>query len=378
MLRKVIYCLAAATPMLARSDCQAPLVPARPCPYPKKEANGAPKIQASFLFWQSKMGGLEFGAKSFIPSNPASTTQTYNQKLYVPDFAWHPGVKVLYGYNLPYDAWDTQARYTYYHGDTTSLKKHLDSQTGALGVGVVPQWHFPFVGYVTTPSTNPLRFRSASANWDLYFSSMDVEFGREFLTLRSLPLRLHLGAKVGWIRQYYHANYSSSTPFTGILSTPGTINLQYQKSKMAFSSRAWGLGPRAGFDSKWKIGCGFSLIADAAFSLLSYFTNIGTRYDDYLQNLDAGTPVEYHIKLSEKIKELAPVAEAKLGFDWGRCFCRCGRPIYFAMTVAYEVQYWWSQNHARRNYPYNAPANMWDSRGDLQFQGLNLALRWDY
>ncbi len=379
MLRNTVFFLAAASPLLAGFDCyRSPLAPARPCPYPEKDEKGAPKIKASALVWQSKMEGLEFASKSLIPADPASTVQSFREKLFVPDFAWNPGFKLAAGANLPYDGWDTLARYTYYHGDLTDLKKTFDSQIGPTGLGIVPLWHYPFIEISTSVISPPLRFRNAAGNWKLNFNSMDFEFGREFFALPSLPVRMHLGAKAAWTTQLYSASYSGGTQFTGILAAPADVSLVYLESKMVSASHAWGLGPRAGVDSKWNMGWGLSLIADAALSLLYTYTKVTTKFDDLLQNLTAGGLLGPHMQMKEKVKEVIPALEASLGFDWGRCFCCTGRPIYFGATVAYEVQYWWSQNHMRRNYPYKAPANLWDSRGALQMQGLTATLRWDY
>lgn len=380
MLRNTFFCLTAASPLLAGGyDCRRdPLAQARPCPYPKKEEQGAPKIEASFLYWQSKMDGLEFASKSFVPDDPTSSVQTFQEKLFIPDFAWQPGFKAAFGYNTPYDGWDAEARYTFYHGELTRLKKHFDSQIAPEGIGIVPLWHYPFIEIPDASLSAPLRFKNASASWKLTFNSLDFECGREFLTFPSLPVRMFLGAKAAWIRQTYRVNYSDGTAFTGLLSAPVDVTLQYLTSKMSFASHAWGLGPRTGFNSKWQMGCGLSLIADAALSLLYSHTSLTTKYDDTLENLTADELLSPQLRLQEKIKELVPVAEARLGFDWGHCFCNCRRPVYFAATLAYEAQYWWSENHARRNYPYRAPANMWDSSGALQMQGLTATLRWDY
>ncbi len=377
MLRNTIFFLAATAPLVAGYDCKrSPLAPARPCPYPKKDEQGAPKIEASVLIWQSKMEGLEFASKSFIEADPFSTTQSFQEKLFIPDFAWNPGFKFAAGYNLPYDGWDAEARYTYYHGELTDLKKTFDSQIGPVGVGIVPLWHYPFIEIPTT--TNPLRFRYASSAWKLNFNSMDLECGREFFTFPSLPMRLHLGAKAAWINQTYKASYSGGTIFNGTLNSPIGSSYEYLTSKMVFASHLWGLGPRAGLDSRWNMKYGLSLIADAALSLIYSHTKLTTKYDDTLLDQTAGDLIAPHFRLKEKFSELTPALEASLGLDWGHCFCCTGRPIYFGASIAYEVQYWWSQNHARRNYPYNAPANMWDSRGALQMQGLTAALRWDY
>lgn len=379
MMKQVLIPYLLCTSALGQAfDCStAALQQAHPCPHPLKEKNGAPKISAHFLIWQSKQDGLEFASKSFIPSPPSSATQTFEQKLYIPDFAWRPGLKASFGYNLPYDGWDTLARYTYYHGEFTSMKKHFSSVIAPTGIGLVPLWHYPFIEDASSPIT-PLRFSNASGNWKLFFNTMDLELAREFLTYASLPIRLHIGAKIAWIQQSYHAEYSNGTNFTALLAAPPAVTLNYMSSNMHFSSSAKEVGPRAGFQSKWQIGHGFSMLADAAFSLLANFQKVTIKYNDTLRNTSTNAVLNDKMRMKDTLREIAPVAEAMLGFHWGYCIRNCSRPVYFGATLAYEAQYWWAQNHARRNYPYEAPGNMWDPKGDLQLHGLNVALQWDY
>lgn len=377
MFCKVLVSFTAISSVFAGSDCiqPVPLPPAKPYAFKERSLKSGP-IEASFLLWQSKMGGLEFASKSFLPSEPTATNQTFQEKLYVPDFAWKPGFKINAGYNLLYDGWDLNGCYTFYHGQLTSLKKHFDSQIAPTGIGIVPLWHYPFIEMASSPT--PLRFKNAAANWKLFFNSFDLALGREFLPLNSLPIKVHLGAKAGWIHQYYHVDYANSNTFSGLISPPTAVDLQYLESTMVFSNHFWGLGPRAGVTSNWVMGAGLSLIADAALSLLASFTNVTTKYDDTLLNLSSGSPFKNTLELKEKIKELTPVLEARLGLDWEGCFSNPSRELFIGISIGYEVQYWWAQNHTRRNYPYEAPGNMWDSREALQMHGLTATFHWDY
>jgi hypothetical protein len=370
----------ASTPLLSAQQNvieDALLPPANSCTFCNKESAGPFLLKGSFLIWQSKEWGLEFASKSFVPSNPASSTQTFDQKLYVPDFSWSPGFKIEFGYGLPYDGWDFASRWTNYRGDFTNLKKHFDSPISPAGMGIVPLWHYPFIDF-SYATSGALRFQNAAANWKLFFNSVDAELGREFSPARALILRLHLGAKGCWIRQHYHADYNHGTTISGTVRTPPAQSFEYLNSRMAFSSHAWGLGMRGGLNSKWRLGWGFSLIANGALSLLGSAFELCTDWNDQLFNHTTGGGVANDLRVKEKIGEVIPVAEGALGLDWGWCFGRKENPVFFALIVAYEAQYWWSQNHAHRNYAFRAPGNMADMRGDLQMHGLTASLRLDF
>ncbi len=379
MARRFVILAIASCPLLAEqaNDFDKNLLPAaHSCTFCQKDRAGPVILKASFLIWQSKEWGFEFASKSRLASDPASDTQTFQQKLSIPDFSWSPGFKVDLGTNLPYDGWDLNNRWTYYHGDCTNLKKHFDSQIAPTGFGIVPLWHYPFFDIVEPGA--PLRFQTASANWNLFFNSFDVDLGRCFSPMKSLLLRMHMGAKGSWIRQRSHVEYEHSTTVNGIIQPPTEEAIQFLSSRMAYTSRAWGIGPRGGLESKWKFGWGFSLVAEGAFSFLCTYMDLMNSYHDRLYNFSRSVNENNDLQMKEHRWELIPVFEGNIGVDWGYCFGCKNKPIYMGITLAYEMQYWWSQNHAQRNFAVQAPGNMWDMRGDLQMHGLTASIRSDF
>lgn len=333
---------------------------------------GSYTISASFIFWQAKLWGLEFAGKSFIPNTPGTSLQTFNQKLFVPDFAWKPGVKVNLGINLPYDGWDLWAGWTYYREECTSLKKNFDQVTVPAGIGLMPLWHYPFVQIAGGNTGNPLRYKDASGNWEMHFNSFDLQLGRYFFPEQSIPIRMNMGVKGAYIRQFYHADYGNGTT---ILATAPTSDLptllQFLSSRFQVKTDQWGLGPRLGLESRWNVWRGFNLIGNGAFSVLCSFFDLHTRYNDVI--LPSPGPVS--MTMDENFHELTPVCEAMLGLDWGTCF---SNNTFFGISIGYEWQYWWSVNHARRHYVQTLPGESFDMRGELQMQGLNAAVKCDF
>lgn len=352
------------------------LAPGHSCVFCQKEKPGTWMISTSFLIWQSKEWGLEFGSKSRLPKDSEPFEETFKEKLFIPDFSWSPGFKVNVGTNLPYDGWDLLSSWTYYHGDFTHLKKHLGMRTDPVGMGIVPLWHYPF--FDIDSGSDPLRFHNSAANLKLSINSIDLNLGRQFWPNCNILLRLHSGAKVYWSRQHYHVDYRHGTIVNGILEPSVIAPLEYLSSRMVHNNHAWGLGPRGGIESKWKFGWGFSLVAHTAFSLLSSFFDLSTKFHDELINESnaASLKNDLHLKLHQW--NLSPVLEGNFGLDWGHCFGCVENPFYIGLTIAYEVQYWWSQNHASRNFAFTAPGNMWDMRGDLQMHGLTATIRSDF
>jgi hypothetical protein len=331
---------------------------------PTEKNDGLYELEVSALYWQTKIWGLEFAGKSLSQLYTGPNKVSFVQKVVVPDFAFRPGFKVEFGRGVSYDGLSLAARWTSLNSNTTNLKKYIHKNIVPLGNGVIPLWYEP-LGAPASPDL-PLHFWKSQNNWKLNFNTFDLELSRVFLPLSSMLVKVFMGVKGSYIQQQEHVKYWDGPEFY----VPGVV---YEQSKVVLHSNAAGAGPRAGFDSKWRIGAGFSIIADSAFSVLYSSVGMGTKYQNEFSDPSYNT--SSHMR--EKEQELVPVLEGKLGFDWGRWF-GSSSSLYFGMTVAYEVQYWWSQNHFRRHYPYNAPGNMWDMRGDLQLRGLTVSLRSEF
>jgi hypothetical protein len=306
------------------------------------------------------MWGLEFAGKSFVPTNAGTPSMTLKEKAFVPDFAWRPGFKIDVGYDFGFDGWDLDSRWTFYKGEDTSLKKSFSSEISPPGMGVVPLWFYPFFNIA---SPNEIRYSEGKMSWRHYFNAIDLEIGRSSALTKRLSMRLYGGLKGVWMRQMYRVDYQNgSTIAATVPGTDGTVSFELLESGIAFKNETWGAGPRAGFDSRWKILWGFSLIADAAVSLL--FSKIETHRDQNDLNLNTGLGAQqpFHMHMVANSHQLKPAVEGKLGLGWGTCLY--SRSI-IGFSIAYEVQYWWSQN-------------MFSMRGDLQMHGLTAEVAYSY
>lgn len=355
-------------------------LPPKPCPVRGVLSSAFPCsgcgsifFSVSGLLWQAKLWGLEFAAKSFVPNVPGSSIQTFDQKLFVPDFAWKPGLKLAFGSHLfNDDQWDFQVLWTYYREGLTHLKKRFDSVIQPDGIGIIPLWHYPFLQTLGGNTGSPLRYGAASGNWTMTFNTFDLDLGRFFFPQQPLPMHLKIGAKIASIRQKAQADYGNGTTVQAIEPQGGAPGLfQFVSSHFEVKTRQWGLGPRMGLESKWNFWRGFNLISNGAFSILCSFFDITTEYEDVI----APSPGQSKMKMKEHFRELTPVCEAMLGLDWGMCF---SENLFLGISAGYEWQYWWAVNHARRHYVQTLPGETFDMRGELQMQGLNAAIKFDF
>ena len=343
-----------------------------PLPLPSAVPSGEWTINGSFLIWQSKEWGLEFAAKSYEATNLGTTHKTLDEKSFVCDFAWRSGLKLTLGRQLPYDAWDTQVRWVYYHGQLTNLKRLFESVTTPAGVGVVPLWYYPFYGIVPGQE---VRYGFGQAHWKLYFNSLDWELGRANLVVDPVSIRFHVGLKGAWLRQQYHVDYANGIEVeTDIPGISGPSTLLLQSSGLSFKSDSWGLGPRAGFGTHWIWGYGIGVFAEGAFTLMYSSFETYRRQTDQVDNITASEEQTYTMNLTDQFRRASPVGELILGFDWSRDW----RSVGVLFRIAYEMQYWWAQNGFRRNYLVKAPATTEQMRGDLQMHGLTATLGVDF
>lgn len=323
-------------------------------------------ITLSFLFWQAKEGQLEYAAKndSFAP---LANVVPLDAKVFVPDFAWRPGLKICAGYNLPYDHWDLNARWTYYQGKFTNIKKVVDSGISPPDMGLIPLWSYYFFEQTATDSP---RYRHASGDWNLDFNSVDLENGRSFYIERYLTMRLYTGLKGSWITQYYKVRY-----LFGNTITP--INVRLDESFISFKNDSWGLGPLFGIDTKWRLIGGWSLIANSSLSMLYSFFSLRRDQIDNTTDLATGGLNANTLELDDRFSQLKPVIHIALGTDWGTCFGK-NNPVFLGFTLGYELQYWWGQNQLRRFADDVSTAKNYNNNGDLMLQGLTASAKLEF
>lgn len=335
---------------------------------------------ASFIYWQGKMAGLDFAAKSNSASSPTPIIQeAINSRVYTPDFKWEPGVKAVFGYTFNYDGWDTLGRWTYFHGKLTNAKRSFSAALSPLGLGISPLWYYPFFQN-TNPFTESILYRHASNYWNLVMNTWDWEWGRNFSVNDWLSLRLHGGIKTGYLRQTYKVHYEDGTLLAVQINTQTPSTFQYLKSDFVATNRFWGIGPRLGVDSKWKLGWGVSLIADSSFSIIPSFFKVRSTANDLVIDVDealttGALPLTADVR--ENFLDFIPVFQTLLGFDWGICLGRCS-PFYMGLTVGYEMQYWWDVNQSRRGITVAVPGYQYNSHGDWQVQGLTASFNFQY
>jgi hypothetical protein len=327
------------------------LFPATPCiDSPCSPCGMFWTADVSVLAWQAREEGLNFALKN--DPLPISADVNVNGHLVGIDFNWEPAVKVTLGAAFPERAWDAQIRWTYFHTDSSST---YEKATSVASAGLLPLWAFPSADVATQ-----FLYGKAEGSLDLNLNEFDIEMGYNPFLSPALSLRFTAGLKVAKIDQDFHVNYSEG--FSDIITELTT-------AQAALTNKAIGAGPRIGFDSKWRVGSGFSLLASIAGSLPLWHYRV-TR-TDASSGFGGRTPQTVESFFKERFWTFRSILETSLGLGWDTCFgCRCQFP--FGVAASYEFQYFADQNMMAMLVNPGVLYQVYHTRGDLSLHGATL------
>ena len=308
-------------------------------------------INASFIYWQALTHDTYFGT---LYNYDVNNVPVQELPLIIDfDYDYHPGFKVGLGMNSSYDNWNTSLQYTrFYMSEKGSSINNYENTT------LYPAWE--------CNRLNPANYIDY-AKWKLMMNVVDLALGRPYYVGTKLIFHPFVGAKAFWNYQRYH----TSTAGDDIYST-----------NIITKNNSWALGTRAGINTSWIFGEGFSLFSNLAFSLnyQHYRMHAYTYRNDWLNHEDLiGEPINNH---RNSRAALAPVAEMMLGFAWGTYFDNCNWHINF--SAAYEFQMWWNQNTlmAYRRVDFRPTNNIYNScpydPTPLMLHGLTVSAKLDF
>jgi len=341
--------------------------------FPKRCAKKGAYVNTSFIYWQSKVGELEYCSRN--NSGEESTiwfirrTSTYDAKIVEPKFDFKPGVKVELGYLSEYDNWDIISSWTYIYGRFDNQSKSMSSEWG-----VDPLWYIPHVGQV-----DHLIFDRAKANWKMQLNVIDLCWGRNSILTDYLSVRLFAGAKGLWYKNKLNVKYVDSQFMQ--YDVGEAIALTYYSNEEIVYPRqdTWGIGPQIGINSLWKLFKGLHITANSSFSVPYFFDNLKIISREKIQGTggDPGILDGFFYPTSnirESFSQFRPICHLALGLAWESCFASSSLSKFYA-SLQYELQYWWNFNQMKRalNLVALAPS-LRNMQGDLQTQGLTASI----
>ena len=335
----------------------------------RPEVEGNWFVTFDLTYWHTKLGGTEY-AYTFHDFNAGGAALPFGSPAFPldgdvkdHDFGWDIGFKGGLGYKTPHDNWDVYARYTWYETEDTS------SSFKSAPSGLISLTHYL-----------PVVSSHVKSHLDVNYNNVELELARSFFVSSQVSFRPHFDVKSAWIDINNDISYTASG-ISPVFRTFAGLDFK-TKERLTF----WGIGPRAGIDSKWHLGYGFHIFGDAAASIL--YGKFTTLQRDYLpphflpNNLDGGLI----FKMRHKFHRYVPFAQMFLGLGWERYINNDKQHLGF--KAGYEVQYYWRINQIHQPEDVNignvvpplasARIQFEKQSEDLMFYGITGEARLDF
>jgi hypothetical protein len=307
----------------------------------------------------------------FVPGNPGpADIQQLNNLIdaeYLnPDFSWEAGFRIGVGYNSTHDGWDFTAYWTWYKGKASS---HVEAESDD-NQALLPLWS----AQVSGSGPGILFATDIQNHWKLSLNLIDVELGREFWLSKYTTFRPHIGLRWASLDQDYTIDHKGG--FWSTLATP-------TNDSVTLKNDFQGIGARAGFNSVWIIGRGFSFFGDTAISLI--YGRFKVHHDEW--NRAAATPFGKTrvLETEDSFRASRAMTDLSLGLQWSTPFgqtCQYG----FTIGIAWEHHMFFDQNQMWRvNNLTDDPNQLiigenahYQRRGDLDTQGWTLNIQFEF
>ena len=250
-------------------------------------------------------------------------------------FDWDVGFRVGGGHVFDCDCWDVKLYYTWFRSQGSRSLTEGDELIESQFFG----------GFLNNDVSE-----SAKAMIKLNYNMFDGQLGREFCITECLSLRPFIGIKGGWIDQSLKSEWQI-IDFQTFTTFPGAEDL---------TNDFWGVGPSVGVDSKWALGCYFSLFGDFETAFLWGTWKNRDLYQNALSRV-----INTNMKNAHAVSLML---RAFVGVGWERDFFCC---THFAVKAGYEAQIWFSQ--------FRIPTfQQLRVHGDLTLQGGTLNVSFEF
>ncbi len=314
-------------------------------------------VQVEALYFHPTEDNLSYAIEV---SNPTFLHQIETGKVKNVSYDWDWGVRAGLGYDLPHDGWDLFLNWTWFH--TTAKSENIVDGTSAANTQTWTNASYfnPAGAYSTHASGRAL----------LHWALLDFEFGREFLVSKWMMLRPFIGARGAWIHRNLKTHYSGGINIVG-----DDIPLGDNQVWNHLSNRYNAGGLRAGANSAFKLGYGFSFYGDLALSLL-YGAQKLKQYDYQTQTLiNSAQHVFGNVK--DTWTTLRPMLDVGLGLRWDKYFSNSRYRIRLQAGWEEHVLFGFDndQNFHGSNFAVQAYSM---GQGNLGLSGVSFQARFDF
>jgi hypothetical protein len=310
----------------------------------RAEPNGMGwRISVDVLYWQTKVGGTEYA----VGFN-GITNSSYARKYYVqePKFQWDFGFKVGVGYNFDHDGWETNLQYTYLRNNAQDhvIQNHLPS--GVLS-SIVDNGAILAASSFDQALTNGTILDYATEGKAYVrnkYDNLKLDLARDFFVSKYLSVRPNFGVQATWINLTRKAKFTGGqVAFTAVDSGfSGGITKNYSARGLGSSfvrqhveSNFFGVGPKAGVDSRWHLVENFCLYANSEAALLFGRFKLSR---DLSNTANRANSIDGYFSFHR----LNPMVRFDLGVTYDK-YMMCDTQ-HLGISLGYENVYYWDVN----------------------------------
>jgi hypothetical protein len=319
------------------------------------------EASADVLLWQTQVGGTEY-AYSVNHLQPLGVSFPLKGKISQMTFDWSFGFRVGAGKQNLIKGSDLFLTYTYYK-TSTSDGYHKELPSGFLGL----------TGFLDPAIT-------AKSDYTLNYQNIDVEFGRSYYVSRLVLIKSNIGLKFSRVSQKQTSHYGFNVQSEELVSFSSNL-----KDRNLFL----GIGPEAGFSSRWYLGREISLYNKIGAALLYGYFQVKDHYganEKKLINQQIVTSLS-QINLNGASHRFSPFAEMLIGVSWNRSYLK--DKMVLMVSASYETLYFWreaqklvAEGAIRTTNSVNATSSsriFFERQAeDLGFRGLSLKIEVDF
>jgi hypothetical protein len=297
-------------------------------------------VSGSFIYWQPIQENMKLGVVSNSAANPNDIINGYEADL---SFKYKPGFKVGIGMDFDYDSWDTFIEYTWFHG---TEKREVNLDPNDITIGLLPAWQ--------VPNFLAPQYNFGSEEWKLKMDLLDWDLGRSYSVGKQLCIHPFIGLRSAWISQNVYIKYVNTNPAYAFI-WPSTFITQ--------TIHSWGIGPRIGLASHWKLGKGFRIYGNGEGDILFTKYNLNS-------NQISATAGASGYTIWQHSSYLRTHLDLKLGVGWG--IYLADHKCHLDFSADYGFQVFFNQNMFRRTISAQSLGVSTLPNGNLYLSGLTI------
>lgn len=285
------------------------------------------------FLWHAKVGGTSFA----FSNNRSSIDIPIQGRTERIPFEWDFGFRAGIGRQFQHDKWSTFLSFTYFVSKDSSTLN-----------GSSINYLTPLKGSYSSAVTE------AKSSFALDYYNLDLDLFRHYFISQGVSLKPSLGLKSTWL------NLDQVTKYHG------GPNLNMNTAETIDSSKLWGIGPKAGFDSTWYLDHGFNVFGLFTASLVYGYFDVEQSSEVSLSNEDS-------FRIQDTFHRFVPNIQFCLGLGYGKYILQ--NRYYVDAKLGYEGLYFWRANQMMNLQRFNDSFRYESLSEDVSMHGVTLKLQ---